>query len=46
MKGTTMKPGIRSKPALLFALLAVSLSFQARAAGRCTVGSGWHSRFR
>lgn len=38
MKGTTMKPGIRSKPALLFALLAVSLSFQARAAGNVEAG--------
>ena len=38
MKGTAMKPGIRSKPALLFALLAVSLSFQARAAGNVEAG--------
>ena len=38
MKGAAMKSGLRLKPALLFALLAVSLSFQARAAGNVEAG--------
>jgi len=38
MKGAAMKPGFCSKLAPLFALLAVSLSLQARAAGNVEAG--------